>query len=303
MRFRRRLYLSSAEKVGFLLIFIILLLFAAGRYYFSIQDRKIATSLTATGEEQEIDSLCRMLLPSTANSQSRTKETAPVASESFPFNPNTADSSTFVRLGLTPWQARNAIKYRKAGGRWKSAEDFSRLYGLSRETFNRLRPYIRIEPTVENVYSFRDKARQDSLHAKHYTPKYTQGTTLDPNTADTTQLKGIPGIGSYYASKICRYRDALGGFLQTEQLKEIEGLPENIEQWFRLELTPTIRKTNINRSTFKQLVRHPYLNYEQVKAIFSYRQKFGDLKAWKELLLLDEFTEADYRRLHPYIEF
>ena len=36
--------------------------------------------------------------------------------ELFPFDPNTADSTQLLRLGLAPWQVRNIYKYRAAGG-------------------------------------------------------------------------------------------------------------------------------------------------------------------------------------------
>jgi len=39
---------------------------------------------------------------------------APVA-ERFPFDPNTADSTQLLRLGLRPWQVRNIYKYRAWG--------------------------------------------------------------------------------------------------------------------------------------------------------------------------------------------
>ena len=46
-----------------------------------------------------------------------------------PFDPNTADSATMVSLGMRPWQAHNAMQYRRAGGRWRQPDDFARLYG------------------------------------------------------------------------------------------------------------------------------------------------------------------------------
>lgn len=36
------------------------------------------------------------------------------------------------------------MKYRQRRGRWRSPDDLRRLYGLSEEDFQRLRPYIRI---------------------------------------------------------------------------------------------------------------------------------------------------------------
>ena len=50
----------------------------------------------------------------------------------FFFDPNTADSTALLRLGLSPWQVRNIYKYRARGGRYHRPEDFSKLYGLTK---------------------------------------------------------------------------------------------------------------------------------------------------------------------------
>ena len=49
------------------------------------------------------------------------------AARLFRFNPNTADSATFVMLGLRPRQAMAIIHYRNAGGRFRKKEDFKRI--------------------------------------------------------------------------------------------------------------------------------------------------------------------------------
>ena len=68
--------------------------------------------------------------------------------ELFYFDPNTADSTQLLRLGLRPWQVRNIYKYRAKGGRYRQKEDFAMLYGLTLEQYRRLEPYIRIKPEV-----------------------------------------------------------------------------------------------------------------------------------------------------------
>ena len=60
---------------------------------------------------------------------------------------------------------------------------------------------------------------------------------MELNTADTATLKKIPGIGSYYARKIVAYREALGGFVSKSQVTEIDGLPPDIVQWFRVSVS------------------------------------------------------------------
>lgn len=223
-----------------------------------------------------------------------------------PFDPNTADSATMVSLGMRPWQAHNAMQYRRAGGRWRQPDDFARLYGLSDAEFQRLRPYIRIVPTADEVQSAARRterqARADSIRALR-SPKYAEGTTISLNAADTTALKGIPGIGSYYAAKICRYRERLGGFVSTAQLREVGGLPEGIERWFVIDAGETPRRIAINRATFQTLVRHPYLNYTQTLAIVRYRQKYGDLHGWDDLRLTGHFPDDSVRMMAPYFTF
>lgn len=146
----------------------------------------------------------------------------------FPFDPNHADSATLRKVGLSERHVHNMMAYRRKGGRWHSPEDFSRLYNLDREDFERLRPYIRIAPE--------DRAKNYSHEEYYGTPKgevpqyehidkYEEGTKIDLNSADTTALKRIPGIGSYYARKIIAYRERLGGFVWASQVDEVEGLP------------------------------------------------------------------------------
>ncbi len=65
--------------------------------------------------------------------------------ELFYFDPNTADSIQFARLGILPRQIHNIYKYRAKGGRFRKPSDFSRIYGLSKEKYEELEPYIKIE--------------------------------------------------------------------------------------------------------------------------------------------------------------
>ena len=46
-------------------------------------------------------------------------------------------------------------------------------------------------------------------------------TIIDLNTADTTLLKQLPGIGGAFAKWIVNYREKLGGYCETEQLLEV----------------------------------------------------------------------------------
>lgn len=64
----------------------------------------------------------------------------------FDFDPNTLDSGGFVALGLKPFVAKNIVNYRKKGGRFRTVDDFARVYGLLPADFARLKPLLRAEP-------------------------------------------------------------------------------------------------------------------------------------------------------------
>ena len=88
------------------------------------------------------------------------------------------------------------------------------------------------------------------------------------------------------ASRIQRYRDRLGGYVCFEQLFEVKGMDSarfaTVRPYLLLD-TIDIRKLEVNRDEFKTLLRHPYLEYDQVKAIVNHRERKGLIKDWAQL--------------------
>ena len=229
--------------------------------------------------------------------------------ETFPFDPNTADSTTLLRLGLTPWQVRSVYRYRAKGGRYHRKEDFKRVPGMTPEVWERLAKVMTIGEAYRYYHDEKDTAQQaggervqrDSLQYPHQ-EKYQEVVQLDINTVDSNALKMIPGIASVRARRILRYREALGGFVSLDQLSEIEGLPEGIEQWFKIE-TGIIRPLRINTLRVGALSRHPYVSFQQARDIDQYRRRKGKIRDLRELSLVESFSEADFQRLEPYVQY
>ena len=217
------------------------------------------------------------------------------------FDPNMADSIELSRLGLPVYVVRNILKYRQKGGRFKTPESFSRIYGLEPDLFERLKPYIRIaEPKVAEAKKVDTIAVRKVVEKKVF--KYPEGTLVDVNGADTTELKKIPGIGSGIAKAIVSYRSRLGGFYALEQLAEIEYMTPTLMKWFKLE-EPVVRPLKVNEAGLETLRSHPYLNFYQAKVIIEHRRKKGKLKSLSQLSLYEEFTEKDLERLSAYLKF
>ncbi len=242
--------------------------------------------------------------------------------ELFPFDPNTADSTDLLRLGLSPWQVRNIYHYRAKGGIYRTANDFAQLYGLTKKQFEVLLPFIKIsedyqpasmfygnnkpnkKPSHKYISYTKSNENKDSQISTiyHHQEKLHLGQQVAINTADTTLLKQIPGIGTYYAKMIVRYRGRLGGFYSPQQLLEIEGFPESALPYILV--TPEdIRKLEINHMSLRQLRQHPYINFYQAKEICDYIRLNGPLKNLQELKLLKDFPSAEIDRLAPYVKF
>ena len=223
--------------------------------------------------------------------------------ERFVFDPNTADSTQLLRLGLQSWQVMNIYKYRAAGGVYRKKEDFARLYGLTAKQYRELEPYIHIsadyQPALTLVKEEKVSNQRDTLR---YPVKIGEGENIDLNVADTSLYKKVPGIGSYYARRIADYAQRLGGFVSVDQLDEIENFPRDAKKYFVVS-TSQVRQLNVNRLSLNELKRHPYINYYQAKAIVDYRRLQGPLHSLDDLHLLPDFSDDAIRRLEPYVCF
>ena len=226
--------------------------------------------------------------------------------ENFPFDPNTADSSQLIRLGLQSWQVRNIYKYRARGGVYRKKEDFARLYGLTVKDYHRLEPYIRIssdyQPAATLVGDKANGANGTNGANGVYPRKIDSNQHVVLNTADTTTLRQVPGIGIYFAKEIVRYGQRLGGYVSVDQLDEIADFPQASKKYFVVQQAHP-KKLNVNQLTLQQLRRHPYINYYQARAIKEYCRLHGPLKSLDDLRLSRDFPPEVIQRLAPYVTF
>lgn len=326
------MYLRRSDRRVLTLIIAVVVAFWGG----VILERRLSrtSSPLATLDEAAMDTLAPSSQPLSSQqpSSSQPSPFAPLPA-SFTFDPNTADSATLMRAGLRDWQVRNLLKYRSRGGRYHRVEDFKRLYGMTPELYDRLAPHIRISKQFryyeESDFAAED-ARRDARRAArqaHYDSlqlrreenalarkdsleriyprqeKFTELVQLDLNAVDSATLKKVPGIASYRARQILRYRDRLGGFVSITQLSEIENFPaDELASWFKVE-RGVLRHLKINSASVADLGRHPYIGFARARAIETYRRTNGAIHSLAELRLLPEFTDDVIRRIEPYIEY
>ncbi len=217
-------YFSRKERKSLCIISSMLLIILGGFWIYDFYQANSNEDYSTVDSSTEVN---RFL--STVNSSKdvnkRNKDTLKFAPK--PFDPNTCDSMTLLRFGLKAWQVRIFLKYRKAGAKFYDKNDLLKVYSFSREDVERMIPYAHFpinERNLRKIEQEKNKNKRDSVYKAliaSYPEKLKEGEWVDLNKADTSDLKKIPGIGSYYAAKINRYGARLGGYISVDQLKEL----------------------------------------------------------------------------------
>lgn len=214
----------------------------------------------------------------------------------FEFNPNVIDSTQFVRLGLKPFIAHNILKFRIKGGVFRTKSAFAKVYGITPEKFKELEPYIQLPEIVEY--------KKDSV--KLANESKWANLKVELNSADTTELMQVKGIGRFYAKSIIRFRQQTGGFVSVDQLHELYGMTEQNFEKIKTFCTVNknlVQRIRVNTATVERLKSHPYLNFYQAKAIYELRRNKGKLRSIKELNVIEELSPENLLKIEPYLSF
>jgi DNA uptake protein ComE-like DNA-binding protein len=222
----------------------------------------------------------------------------------FYFDPNEADSLRFIELGIKPAVISRIMKYRNKGGVFRKPEDFLKIYGLNQRIYEELQPYINIKRAkkVEKPKEIKPQI----VRNKENKVRNEKRQTIELNSADTTVLKSLKGIGSVYAGRIIKYRTILGGFYNTEQLKEVYGITDELFMSICADIsvdTTSLKKIKLNRGDLTYRLKHPYLQKEQVKALLAYMKKNNSIDSVGTLERMNVFTKEELNRLRPYLCF
>lgn len=208
----------------------------------------------------------------------------------YSFDPNTISTEELQMLGFSEKQAKSVVKFRQSGARFKQKSDFAKCYAVSASMFKRLEPYTLITETP-----FSEKVAEKNRK------RLEEASIFELNTATALQLEELPGIGIKTAERIVRYRDALGGFVNISQLKEVYGLDSldirTIEHRLQVNVT-LIRYINLNDDS----LRHPYLPWKVTRLIREYRRQHGDFKNHSDILNVALLNGDIYRKIAPYLK-
>ncbi len=240
--------------------------------------------------------------------------------ELFSFNPNTITEDSLVLLGFSQRQASSIIKYRTKGGKFRVKRDFAKMYVVDSIKYASLERYILL-PDSLSVQLVRKKSvsvaksTQNATNRVKNAPevahnggnvtieaKITPYGTKSPkekyvcnlNIADSVALVQLHGIGGYYAGKILRYREMLGGsFTDIHQLLEIEGFSQERFEKIRENIVVferDVKKISLIDAPMEFLRRHPYIGPYAARGIETFLRIKGRNSFSSDIQLLEELV-------------
>jgi competence ComEA-like helix-hairpin-helix protein len=236
----------------------------------------------------------------------------------FHFNPNTCSATDFKALGLSDKTIKSILNYRSKGGKFKQPADFSKIYTLSDEDFNRLRPWITMD---------------DRVNDNAGTPQYQQEQKplaimkpFDPNLVDAAMLSSF-GLSDKTISGWLNYRSKGGYFRQKEDVRKLFTLSEMdfqrlypfmyigekaatevaANQFDKARATNvntkrTIIAVDINVAEIDDLVQLPGIGEGWAKRILNWRDKLGGFSRIEQVGETRMLPDSVFQKVRPFLQ-
>ncbi len=235
---------------------------------------------------------------------------------------DTATRTDWLSLGLREWQVDIIENYKAAGGKLHMPEDLRSIYGIDSAWLAKNEAAIlpaeweAIDSTSDVEHSSQLESREEDRPAQPATEaisnpnqvpdlmeeRLERALNIDINRASKTELQRIRGVGEKRAEIILNYRRALGGFHSKSQIAELYAIPDEVKQEIKEQIiidSTALRKLSIEKSSFKDFLRHPYLDYFYTKLIFD-RASSSNFKI-EQLNELPELSDSLYSKISPYL--
>ena len=227
-------------------------------------------------------------------------ETANLPLKLHAFDPNTISREEWIGMNLPEKVFNGLEKYRAKGGKIRKPEGVLKLYNLDPKIASQMVLFVKLDTSVFTKPRFEFKKNLPFPEKPKYKP-------FDLNTADTTQLMAVYGIGRGIANRLVRHRNGLGGFLSKNYVYDVFGIDSSVVDELFLKAyipeNPAIQKLNINAATEEDLAKNPYIRKGFARIIFKYRSQHGPFKKAEDLLGIKIIKPDLVEKLKPYLEY
>jgi len=289
---------SKKERIAVVILLLLITAFLAAPYLFETEKKK---PIIDAALQEQLVKLQQNNNDSVSNAREEIKDDSTSVNkiELFVFDPNSIDAEGWKKLGLNDRLIATILNYRNKGGKFRTAEDIRKIWGLKNEDADRLIPFIQIQSATDNYNNYINNYSRNNLSAQK---KIT--TPVDINTATAEELMQLPGMNHSLPYRIINYREKLGSFVNVQQIKTAYGMTDSIYQliapFLKIDLN-TIKKININIASEYELSMNPNISRDIAKAIIIYRNQHGNYQKIEDLKKIVFINEEMFRKIAPYL--
>ncbi len=288
--FKSHFWYNKRQRNGVLFLIILIVVLQAVYFFINSSSNEELDSDVSEIElfQQQIDSL--------KEAQLKSKKI-----KLYPFNPNYITDFKGYQLGMSIGEIDKLLEFRKSGKFINSSKEFQNITGVNDSLLSTMSPYFKFPDWVSQKTSKQNNKFSD----KKITKSKNIIINHDINKVTIDQLKKIKGIGDKLAKRIITYRNLLSGFSFNDQIYEVYYLDKEVAnrvlKYFWVIQKPLIKKTNINKATFKEVLHLPYLDYDLTKKIFNYKDINDDFSSLEDLKKIDSFPTNKFERIALYL--
>ncbi len=287
MKENNPLYISKRSKNGiliFIVIALIVVFIPRFLHFFSEKEKFVITS----SDIQEVkDNQSKRTFHQDYPKRKYTKKKFSIPPNKF--DPNSYSEKQWMYLGLSKKQAAIVLKFTNRG--IYSNEQLKKIFVIPPQLFELIKD--------STFYAKKSIEKNQNFHTEN-----KPIILIDVNMANQEKLESIPGVGSFYAKNILKYRDRLGGFVKKEQLLEVWKMDlekyNEIEKFIIINVN-VIRQVHLNSVSAEEFKQHPYFNWNIVNSIVKMRTQksgFKRIEEIKESVLIDE---EFFEKIKPYL--
>ena len=225
----------------------------------------------------------------------------------FNFDPNNIDSQSAILLGIPERQVRSLLHYREKGGRFKNKDDFARLYGLTTEKYQRLRPYIIMAEEHPKQYN---ASKQEHRNSPGY--KYDNGFNdqkvigkMNINSINEKEWEKNTPLNRGLIKRVIAYKNYLGVYKSIYQLNKVYGMDDSTFQLLRAYVYVDNKQhelPNANALNFKDWKNLNLFTDQQIWAILKMKKANQGKISWSELVVSFDLSEKEAKVLKTKIQ-
>lgn len=185
--------------------------------------------------------------------------------------------------------------------------NFSNIESESNTLYNES-TYSEVEGK-KNKKDYKSKSNYKSNNAIYIETEKSNNTFIkaidtfrvEINSASVEEFQKLKGIGEVLSKRIIKFKNSIGGFYSIEQLLDVYGVKQEVLDNNSEHLTinnSKLKRISVNKTEFKEMLKHPYLDYNAVKCIFGFRNKSDSVSVQEAITCVADSIKY---KLEPYL--